>query len=130
MKGGWHPLFFIAKPEATPEFVETVSDIANKYGYSATEMGVYIQPIEDARVCHCEFDFYYNPDLPEEKEKTWQLCAEAARALLNKDALFTRPYGDISDLVYEKAASYTMALKKVKNIFDPNNILCPGNLCF
>ncbi|NIR13642.1 MAG: hypothetical protein GWN86_06715 [Desulfobacterales bacterium] len=45
-------------------------------------------------------------------------------------ALFTRPYGDLADLVYEKTSSYTTALKKVKNLFDPNNIMNPGRLCF
>lgn len=130
LKGGCQALFFIAKPEAVPGFFDTVSDIAYKYDCAADEMGVYIQPIEDARACHCEFDFYYNPDIAEEKEKIRRLYAEAAQILLNKDALFTRPYGDVANLVYEKATSYTRALRQVKSIFDPNNIMCPGNLCF
>ena len=46
------------------------------------------------------------------------------------DALFTQPYGMLADLVFEKANSYTTMLKKVKDLFDPNNIMCPGNLCF
>jgi FAD/FMN-containing dehydrogenase len=49
---------------------------------------------------------------------------------LKEGALFTRPYGELAPLVYEKAASYTMTLKRVKKIFDPNNIMNPGNLCF
>ena len=49
---------------------------------------------------------------------------------MNEGALFTRPYGDLAPMVYERAASYVMALKRVKKIFDPNNIMNPGNLCF
>jgi FAD/FMN-containing dehydrogenase len=33
-------------------------------------------------------------------------------------------------MVYERATGYVMALKRVKKIFDPNNIMNPGNLCF
>jgi FAD/FMN-containing dehydrogenase len=33
-------------------------------------------------------------------------------------------------MVYERAASYVMALRRVKKIFDPNNVMNPGNLCF
>jgi FAD/FMN-containing dehydrogenase len=49
---------------------------------------------------------------------------------MNAGAFFSRPYGEIADMVYDKAASYTMALKRTKKVFDPNNIMNPGNLCF
>jgi len=58
------------------------------------------------------------------------LYRDAARALIAEGAFFTRPYGDLATMVYERAANYTMALKRVKKIFDPNNIMNPGNLCF
>ena len=50
--------------------------------------------------------------------------------LLEMGALFTRPYGDLSDLVYERMGSYAAALTKVKRLFDPHNIMNPGKLCF
>ena len=43
---------------------------------------------------------------------------------------FTRPYGAVADMVYDRAANYTMALKKVKQLLDPKNIMSPGRLCF
>ena len=49
---------------------------------------------------------------------------------MNAGALFTRPYGELAPMVYERAAGYVQALKRVKKIFDPNNIMNPGNLCF
>jgi FAD/FMN-containing dehydrogenase len=55
---------------------------------------------------------------------------EIAQDLLDMGAVFTRPYGDLADMVYEKATSYTTALKRVKKMFDPNNIMNPGRLCF
>jgi FAD/FMN-containing dehydrogenase len=33
-------------------------------------------------------------------------------------------------MVYERAAGYVAALKRVKKVFDPKNIMNPGNLCF
>jgi len=30
----------------------------------------------------------------------------------------------------QKAATYARTLKRLKKVFDPNNIMNPGNLCF
>jgi FAD/FMN-containing dehydrogenase len=32
--------------------------------------------------------------------------------------------------LYERAAGYAIVLKRVKKVFDPKNIMNPGNLCF
>ena len=58
------------------------------------------------------------------------LYREAARALMSEGAFFSRPYGELAPMIYDRAASYTMALKRVKKVFDPKNVLNPGNLCF
>ena len=55
---------------------------------------------------------------------------EAAAELLKEGAVFSRPYGDLAPIVYEKAASYAHHLKRLKKVFDPNNIMNPSNLCF
>ena len=54
----------------------------------------------------------------------------AAASLLNQGAFFSRPYGELATMMYERAAGYTMALKRLKKVFDPKNIMNPGNLCF
>ncbi len=129
-KGRCATIPFITVLERTSEFIEAISQVAAQFQYPATEIGVYIQPLERARACHCEFNFYYNPDDREERDRINDLYAESARTLLEMGALFTRPYGVLADLVYSKANGYTTALKKVKGMLDPNNIMCPGNLCF
>ena len=129
-KGGWQNCFFITVPEKVPGFSATFSQVAAKYGYPVAEIGCYVQPIERARACRCEFSCYYNPDDPAEKKRIAELYAEAARSLLNQGAYFTQPYGVLADMVYSRATSYVAALKKVKNIFDPHNIMNPGKLCF
>ena len=50
--------------------------------------------------------------------------------MLELGGYFTRPYGNMAERLYERAGSYTAALKKVKELFDPENIMNPGNLCF
>jgi len=49
---------------------------------------------------------------------------------LNQGAFFSRPYGELAAMMYERASGYTMALKRLKKVFDPKNIMNPGNLCF
>ena len=94
-------------------------------------IGVYMQPIEHNRACQLEFNFFYDPSQDAEIDRVKSLYGTAVRDLLKEGALFTRPYGaELTRLVYTQAADYTMTLKRVKKIFDPNNIMNPGALCF
>jgi hypothetical protein len=129
-QGNCQELFFISKMSRIPEFVEIMLSAVGRNDFLISKVGCYIQPLENGRSCHCEFDLFYNPGDSDEVEKVKRITRESAERLLNGGALFTRPYGILSDLVYRKAADYTLALKKVKAIFDSNNILNPGNLCF
>jgi hypothetical protein len=130
-KGGCQSLFFITKPTWVVKFIGRVEEIAARHAYPISDMGGYLQPIEHNRACHLEFNFFYDPASHVEVERVKSLHSEAAKVLLNEGALFTRPYGEeLTRLVYERAADYTMTLRRVKNIFDPNNIMNPGHLCF
>jgi FAD/FMN-containing dehydrogenase len=55
---------------------------------------------------------------------------DASRTLMEKGAFFSRPYGPWADMAYARFTEGVAALRKLKNIFDPNNILNPGKLCF
>jgi FAD/FMN-containing dehydrogenase len=130
-KGGCQSLFFITKPVRATEFIGMVEGTAARHGYPMGDLGVYLQPIEHNRACHLEFDFFYDPANPSEVERIKSLHRDAAKVLLGKGALFTRPYGEeLTRLVYARAADYTMTLRRVKKVFDPNHIMNPGNLCF
>jgi FAD/FMN-containing dehydrogenase len=130
-KGGCQSLFFIAKPSWVSRFIGKVEEIAARRGYPISDIGAYLQPIEHNRACHLEFNFFYDPNNCSEVETVRALYGEAAQVLLGEGALFTRPYGaELTKLVYERAADYTMTLRRVKSIFDPNNIMNPGQLCF
>jgi FAD/FMN-containing dehydrogenase len=130
-KGGCQSLFFITKPSSASKFISMVEEITAKHGYPISDIGSYLQPIEHNRACQLEFNFFYDPANHSEAKGIRNLYDEAAKILLSEGALFTRPYGDeLTKLVYERAADYTMTLRRVKKIFDPNNIMNPGNLCF
>jgi FAD/FMN-containing dehydrogenase len=80
--------------------------------------------------CHCEFTLYYNPADDKEVKRIRELSLYAGESLMNAGAFFSRPYGDMADLVYRRDGETTLTLKKVKSIFDPNGVMNPGKLCF
>lgn len=130
LAGNCQDLMFITKLSKVPEFISIMMETAGNRNFPAGNIGIYLQPIEGARVCHVEFNLFYDPDDEKEKAQVQALHDEAARAMLARGALFTRPYGTLPEMVYERAAGYTATLKRLKKIFDENNIMNPGNLCF
>ena len=129
-KGGSRSLFFIARPNMTPDYTDLVKMIAPQFGYPVDDIGIYVQPIEHNRACHMEFTFFYHPTEVEDKARMAGLFGNVAASLLDHGAFFSRPYGELAARMYERAAGYTQALKRVKKVFDPKNIMNPGNLCF
>jgi hypothetical protein len=129
-KGGAQSLFFIARPVSTPFYLDIVEELAARHGYPISDIGSYIQPIEHNRACQMEFTFFYDPANNAEKAMITSLYRTAALSLLDEGAYFSRPYGELASMVYERAAGYTVALKRLKKVFDPKNIMNPGKLCF
>lgn len=130
INGACQSIMFHTRPNMVTAFISIVEDIATQYGYPIDDIGMYIQPIEHNRACRPEFNFFYNPDNEGETAVIADLYRETVKVLLSEGAVFTRPYGDLAPIVYEKAASYASALKRLKKTFDPKNIMNPGNLCF
>ncbi|MFX1306316.1 MAG: FAD-binding protein [Promethearchaeota archaeon] len=123
--GGYQDIFFISNYERIPEFILFVEQqISNN-------LGVYIQPINQGTSYHCEFDIYYDPNDKEHNLNVKEKFMNTSINLMDLGAFFNRPYGLWAKEVYKRHADSTqLALKKVKRIFDPNNILNPGVLCF
>ena len=129
-RGASQSLFFITKPEQVPAFIEVMEIVAGKYSYPMTDIGSYIQPIEHNRACQVEFTFFYDSGDVGETALVADLYRDTALAMMDEGAFFTRPYGELAPIIYDRAANYTMTLRRVKKVFDPKNILNPGNLCF
>jgi len=129
-KGGCQDIFFHTVMGKAQMFTDIISDIAAKNDYPLRDIGFYVQPVVYGGACQFEADFYYEPDNAEEASQMKKIYADAAAAVLNAGGFFTRPYGVVADMVYERTAGYTAELKKIKQAFDPNNIMSPGRLCF
>jgi FAD/FMN-containing dehydrogenase len=129
-RGASQSLFFIAKPASAPLFIDVVEEVAARHGYPLGDIGIYFQPIEHNRACQLEFTFFYDQDDAAELALVSGLYRDAAQSLMSEGAFFSRPYGELAPMVYERAAGYVAALKRVKKVFDPKNIMNPGNLCF
>ncbi|MFX1445528.1 MAG: FAD-binding oxidoreductase [Promethearchaeota archaeon] len=125
LKGGYQDIFFITNLEKIMEFISLVEREIPQ------DLGIYIQPINQGTSYHCEFDLYYDPTSDEEIKNIKEKFLEISIKLMDSGAFFNRPYGILTKEVYKRHNDSTqMALRRVKKIFDPNNVLNPGVLCF
>jgi FAD/FMN-containing dehydrogenase len=129
-KGSCYDIFCLATYDRIPELVRVMNKAAAENGYPAADMGIYLQPVVQGTSYHCEFNLFFDPANPEEINKLKSLSRNAVKSLMDKGAFFSRPYGTWVDVVYERDAETTAALRKIKGIVDPNNIMNPGKLCF
>lgn len=124
-KGQYQEIFFISNFKNILKYILMVE---SKYN---DEMGVYIQPINQGSSYHCEFDLFYDPIEKDKIKEIKRLFLEISSDLMDSGAFFNRPYGYWAKEMYARHDKQTsLALKKVKGIFDPNNVLNPGVLCF
>jgi FAD/FMN-containing dehydrogenase len=129
LNGGCSDIFFLTTLDRVPQFINLMHGLCNEHQYDVRDMGVYIQPIQQGRNCHCEFNLTYDPDDKEESEKVRRLFAAASELMLKEGAFFSRPYGDWAHMVYNRDAATRESIMKLKGIFDPQNIMNPGKLC-
>lgn len=129
-RGSCYDVFFLTTHDKLPELISVMNDVAEKCEYSASNMGIYIQPVVQGVSCHCEFNLFFKPGNLGEEARIKAISEAAFEALANRGAFFSRPYGPWADLAYRRDAVTTMSLRKIKDIYDPNKIMNPGKLCF
>jgi len=129
-KGGCQDIFFLTTMNRAPEFVATMHTLAEACKYPLSDVGVYLQPTHMGTSCHVEFSLPYDPASGSEVTRMQGLFAGAGEELSKQGAFFSRPYGMWADLAYGRDAAHTELSRKVKKLFDPNNVLNPGKLCF
>ena len=129
-KGGFQDIFFVSTLDSAQGFVDTMQSAAEDAAYPASDIGVYIQPQHHGTSCHIEFNLPYSPDCRNEVDGMKELFKKASVQLLKNGAFYSRPYGVWADLAYSRDAQTVGFLKKLKNIFDPDNIMNPAKLCF
>jgi FAD/FMN-containing dehydrogenase len=129
-KGSFQEIFFVTTLDRTPDYCRTMFAVAEARGYPVADIGVYIQPLHQGVNVHCEFILPYNGANSAEVSRMKDIYTTASEELINQRAYFSRPYGIWANMVYNRDAQSTIVLRKLKGIFDPNNIMNPGKLCF
>jgi FAD/FMN-containing dehydrogenase len=129
-KGSCEDVFFLTTQERIPGLVDIVQGVAASAGYPATDLGVYVQPIVQGTSCHVEFNLFYDPANSGEAERVRHLSRAATMALLDAGAFFSRPHGDNARMIMNRDGASVEMLKNLRQIFDPNNVMNPGKLCF
>ncbi len=129
-KGGFSDIFFLTTLDKTPAFVETMSALSQSRRFPAENTGVYVQMAVQGTSSHCEFNLYHDPANATEVERVRSLVVEGSVDLANRGAFFSRPYGPWAKIAYGRALGTAIVQRKIKRIFDPNNVLNPGKLCF
>jgi FAD/FMN-containing dehydrogenase len=128
--GACEDIFFLATSDKLPGLVETMFSVAQEAGYPASDLGAYLQPLVQGTSFHCEFNLFYNPEDRRDVRRTRNLSTKATRRLMDEGAFFSRPHGENAGMIANRDAATVAALKKIKAIFDPNNVMNPGKLCF
>jgi FAD/FMN-containing dehydrogenase len=129
-KGASQDVFFLTINDKLEAQIEVMNEMAEKAGYPTSDMGVYIQPIVQGTGCHCEFNLFYDPRNASERNRVRELNNAAVKALMAKGAFFSRPYGENAGMIINRDAASVSVLNKLKNMFDPNNVMNPGKVCF
>jgi len=130
LKGDARELFFQTATRKIPGFVAIMEKLLAESGFNASDLGVYVQPERQGTCCHLEFDFYFPPDDQAQAEKVKGLISRAAKEIFNNGGFFSRPYGEVADLVYSHYGQTAKILNDLKGVFDPKNVMSPGRLCF
>jgi len=128
-KGSCHDIFFLTTLSQASKFINLIKESAAKYRYPIEDIGCYLQPMVQGRGCYMEFNLPCDESTAEESTEA-QMFMEASETLMKNGAYFNRPYGCWAEMVYSQYTEGVTVLKKLKGIFDPNNILNPGKLCF
>lgn len=127
-KGAFEDLFFTTTLDRTPKFISTMYELADRSGYPTKDIGVYIQPQNMGTSYHCEFCLPYREGSRAEAERVKKLFVGASEAMSSMGAYYLRPHGIWARLQLNKDAQSTELLKRLKGIFDPNDIMNTGKL--
>jgi FAD/FMN-containing dehydrogenase len=129
-KGGCQDIFFLTTLNRAPEFLTTMRSLVEASKYPSSDLGVYIQPTHLGTSCHVEFSLPFDPSDQGEVATVQDLFTKASEELSKQGAFFSRPYGIWADLAYSRNAQHADISRELKGLFDPNNVLNPGKLCF
>jgi len=127
-KGGFQDIFFITTMDKTSKFISAMYELAVEAGYPSEDIGIYIQPQHMGTSVHLEFNLPYDPANAKEANKVKALYQKASREMSKLGGYYARPYDIWATIQLNKDAQSYIILKKMKDAFDPNNIMNTGKL--
>ncbi|HRX08265.1 MAG TPA: FAD-binding oxidoreductase [Candidatus Limiplasma sp.] len=127
-KGAFQDIFFITTLDKTSKFISLMYELAVEAGYPSEDIGVYIQPQHMGTSVHLEFNLPYDAANAVEVKRVKALYEMASREMSKLGAYYARPYGIWCNIQLNKDAQSYVLLQRMKNIFDPNNIMNTGKL--
>ncbi len=129
-RGDFLDIFFLTTLDKAEGFIQVMDEVAGEYSFESDKLGLYIQPIQHGRTVHLEFTIHFDGAVKLEKDNALKFFRAASEKLSEAGAFYSRPYGIWSHIAYERCPDTVSALRKVKGILDPENILNRGKLCF
>ncbi len=127
-KGAFQDIFFITTLDRTSRFIDAMYEMAIEAGYPTEDIGIYIQPQHMGTSVHLEFSMPYDPDDSKEASKVKALYQKASKEMSKLGGYYARPYDIWSRIQLNKDAQSYSILKRLKDIYDPNNIMNTGKL--
>lgn len=127
-KGARNTIPFIASVEDIPVYNKAAFNLAERHGYPKEDIGCTAVPSDGNGRLHYAFSFARDLSDPRDTGRACSLYMSACRELAKLGAYFSRPYGIMVELMYNRAPTYHETIKKIKHIIDPNNIMNPGKL--
>lgn len=121
-KGRFQDIFYLTTLDKVQMFAGAMSGLSERYGYPASDMGVYIQPVVQGTSCHCEFNLYYDPDKSHEAEATRKMVSGGSEEIARMGGFFSRPYPPWKETAYRRAAGTQAMQRKIKKMLDPNTV--------
>lgn len=93
-------------------------------GVSRDDVLTTVQPQLGGRVCHVEIDLASDPEGVARVAAAFPMLA---RELGSAGAFFSRPYGPLVEVAFERASTASL-VPRIQRLFDPDGILSPGRL--
>ncbi len=128
-------IFYVTTLDRIPHHLNEVQNLLKKYQFPLTRLNLYIQPVIQARAAHIEFSLIAdNPSLGSTGktsfDSTQNIVKEIAQFAISNGGFFSRPYKLVNKFAFAGHKVYMDGLRRIKQIFDPDEILNKGGLCF
>ncbi len=124
---GFHKrIYFQTTMDRVKFFSSLFKQVAAKSGIKSKDVATYVQPQLAGRCCHLEFVVAARNK--QELARAARFCDHGALELIKNGAYFSRPHGAWAGPAMSAAGSAAPIFSKMKNVFDPDNIMAPGRL--